>query len=126
MLISAMSAMMERMGPGSVHVLSTRAPRGKPRRMARRVYRQMRRDFMVASPFMLHASVPPLLAGAWAVVRETLFTGEVARGDKEIVAWAVSEANQCPFCVGAHHAAVRAARAEDEALQAMGRGHRIG
>ena len=120
MLIGTMGAMMERMGPMTVHVLKTKAPRGKPRRMARKVYRQMRRDFMVASPFMLHASVPELLAASWAVVRESLFTGEVARGDKEIVAWAVSEANRCPFCVDAHHAAVRAARASDAALEAWG------
>ena len=115
MLISAMSAMMERMGPASVHHLSTRP--GKPRKLARQVYRQMRGDFFVASPFMLHASVPPLLAATWSVVRETLFTGDVPRADKEIVAWAVSKANECPFCVGAHYAAVAAAQVENEAIQ---------
>lgn len=117
MMIGTMSAMMERMGPSSVHVLSTRAPRGTPRKLARKVYRQMRRDFFVASPFVLHASVPELLAGAWSVVRETLFTGEVDRGRKEIVASAVSVANQCPFCVGAHTAAVKAAKVQEDTLQ---------
>lgn len=117
MVITAMSAMMERMGPMSVHVVSTRAPRGGPRRLARRVYRQMRRDFFVASPFVLHASVPELLAGAWSVVRESLFTGNVPRGKKEVVASAVSVANQCPFCIGAHQAAVNSVKADDASLK---------
>lgn len=122
MLISAMGVMMEQMGPMSVHVVSTKAPRGAPARLARRVYRQMRRDFFVASPFSLHASVPELLAGTWSVVRESLFTGDVPRAKKEIVASAVSKANECPFCIGAHQAAVRAARAEDAAIQAWAEG----
>ncbi len=116
MLISAMGAMMESMSAPSVHHLSPPRP-SRAKGLARSVYRQMRRDFMVASPFVLHGPVPELLAAAWVVVRESLFTGEAARGDKEIVAWAVSEANQCPFCVGAHHAAVRAAGARDAALE---------
>lgn len=117
MLIRGMGSMMERIGPASIHFLPSRAPQvGEA--LVKDVYAQMRRDFFVASPFMLHVAVPELLAGTWSLVRESLFTGEVDRGEKEILAWAISRANQCPFCVGAHHAAVRAARAEDEGLEA--------
>lgn len=118
MLIQSMSAMMERViGPRSIHALPARSDDAR----VEQVYAQMRRDFFVASPFMLHASVPPLLAGTWALVRESLFTGRVERGKKEVIAWAVSEANECPFCISAHHAAVKAAQAEDEALAAWAR-----
>ncbi len=118
MLIQSMSAMMERIiGPRSIHALPARSDDDR----VERVYAQMRRDFFVASPFMLHASVPPLLAGTWALVRESLFTGRVARGKKEVIAWAISEANQCPFCIAAHHAAVKAAKEEDAELAAWAR-----
>ena len=118
MLVSAMGAMMEGVvGPMGINHVSSKPPAGG-RKLTRTVFRQMRRDFFVASPFVLHAGVPELLAGTWSLVRETLFTGEVPRGQKEVVAWAVSKANQCPFCVGAHHAAVIAAKAEEEDLQA--------
>ena len=116
-MISAMGAMMERMGPMSVHHVSTRPP-SETRNLADEVYAQMRRDFFVASPFQLHASEPALLAAAWSLVRETLMCGEVPRGEKEVIAWAISAANQCPFCVGAHHAAVKAAEVRNDALQA--------
>jgi len=111
-----MGAMMEGLGPVFINHLSSKPP-PKGAQIADAVFRQMRRDFFVASPFVLHASVPELLAGAWALVRETLFTGDAPRGSKEIVAWAVSGANQCPFCVGAHNAAVAAANVEDPARQ---------
>ena len=62
--------------------------------------RRMRKEFFVASPFVLHSPVPELLAASYVLVRETLFTGEAPRSAKEIVAWSVSEANQCPFWRG--------------------------
>ncbi|MEO1231068.1 MAG: carboxymuconolactone decarboxylase family protein [Myxococcota bacterium] len=118
MLIKAMGAMMERLGPIGIHFVGA-APKTTPGRdQVEAVYQQMRRDFFVASPFVLHASIPGLLAGAWSLVRESLFTGEVDRGKKEIIAWAISRGNECPFCVDAHHAAVRAAEADDAALSA--------
>ncbi len=116
MLISMMSAMMERMGPSSVHVLKPVRP-WRARGLARDVYRRMRKEFFVASPFVLHSPVPELLAASYVVVRETLFTGSAPRSAKEIVAWSVSQANQCPFCVGAHGAAVKATRGSDESLR---------
>jgi len=117
MLIQMMSAMMERLGPSTVHVLKPIRP-WRARGLARDVYKAMRKEFFVAAPFVLHSPVPELLAASWVVIRETLFTGEANRGKKEIVAWSVSEANQCPFCIGAHHAAVRATRSTDDAIRA--------
>lgn len=108
---------MERLGPSSVHVLKPVRP-WRARGLARDVYKRMRKEFFVASPFVLHSPVPELLAASYVLIRETLFTGQAPRSNKEIVAWAVSEANQCPFCVGAHGAAVRATRGSDDALQA--------
>lgn len=116
MLIRAMSAMMERMGPMTIHHVGT-TPSGQGQALVDRVYEQMRRDFFVASPFMLHAGVPELLAGTWSLVRETLFSGQLLRSEKENIAEAVSAANACPFCVGAHHAAVVAAGGPMEAIQ---------
>ncbi len=115
MLIDAMSAMMEQVGPLSVHYLSTKPPADK-RALTDQVLKQMRRDFFVASPFSLHASVPELMAGAWSLVRETLMCGEAPRGRKEIIASGVSNANRCPFCVDAHTAAVIASRTSDASL----------
>lgn len=120
MMIQTMSGMMEAMSAPSVRFINPPKP-SKSTGPSAAIYKQMRRDFMVASPFVLHGSVPDLLAAAWTMVRETLFCGEASRGEKEIVAWAISDANQCPFCVGAHHAAVRASGATDAALEAWAR-----
>lgn len=120
MMIQAMSGMMEAISAPSVRFINPPQPRNSTEPAAA-VYNQMRRDFMVASPFVLHGSVPNLLAAAWTIVRETLFCGEASRGEKEVVAWAISDANQCPFCVGAHHAAVRASKTADTALEAWAR-----
>lgn len=70
------------------------------------VYRQVERDFgMLAPPISLHSPSPPVLAAAWLVLRETLLAGGVAsRAAKEAVATAVSEANDCPYCVEVHSA----------------------
>ncbi len=111
MLISVMSRMMESMAPSSINVVSPPRPR-EADGLADRVYDQMRREFFVAGPFVLHGEVPELLAAAWMVVRETLFVGEADRGEKEAIAVAVSEANRCPFCVDAHTAALKAAQSE--------------
>lgn len=115
MLIDAMSAMMEQMGPLSVHYLSTKPPTDR-RSLADAVTKQIRRDFFVASPFSLHASVPETMAAAWCLVRETLMCGDAPRGRKEIIASGVSNANRCPFCVDAHSAAVVASRTSDASL----------
>lgn len=67
------------------------------------VYQQLKRDLgSVADPIALHASVPELLAGAWAILRETLVAGQVPRSHKEAIAATVSTQNQCPWCVDIH------------------------
>ncbi len=73
-----------------------------------RVYRQMEADFgMVAPPVMLHAAAPDTLAACWSILRETMLApGLVDRSVKEAVAAAVSLANQCPYCVEVHGAAL--------------------
>lgn len=116
MLISSMGKMMEELSPSSVNILKPARP-AKAQGLSELVYAQMRRDFMVVGPFVLHSEVPELLAAAWSLVRETLFVGNVDRGSKETIAWAVSKANRCPFCVDAHFAAVMASDStEDEKL----------
>jgi AhpD family alkylhydroperoxidase len=73
------------------------------------VYAQLQRDLgAVVDPLRLHAPDPALLAGAWAILRETLVAGRVRRGLKEAVAAAVSELNRCPWCVDVHGLMVRA------------------
>lgn len=115
MLIGSMGKMMEELSPSLVNVLKPPRP-AKSKGLNQLVYAQMRRDFMVAAPFVLHSEIPELLAGAWSLVRETLFVGNIDRGSKETVAWAVSKANQCPFCVDAHFAAVRASNNKNDKL----------
>jgi alkylhydroperoxidase/carboxymuconolactone decarboxylase family protein YurZ len=73
------------------------------------VYTQAEQDFgMVAPPVALHSPAPPVLAAAWAMLRETLLvTGQADRAEKEVVAAAVSAANTCPYCVAVHTAAAQ-------------------
>lgn len=68
------------------------------------VYAQMATDFGIerAPTFVVLSTSPPLLTGAWALMRESLLAGRVSRTDKEVVAFGVSLANRCPFCVDAH------------------------
>ena len=67
------------------------------------VYSQIKRDFgRISEPFMIHSPLPKLLAGTWMVCRETELVGNVPRAIKEAVAAAVSQLNQCPYCVDAH------------------------
>jgi AhpD family alkylhydroperoxidase len=67
------------------------------------VYRQMKHDFgMLAEPYILHSPEPELLAGAWALGRESAMPGAVPQHVKEAVAAAVSRTNTCPYCVEAH------------------------
>jgi AhpD family alkylhydroperoxidase len=73
------------------------------------VYAQAERDFgFAAPPLVLHSPAPAALAASWLLLRETLLaTGAVARARKEVVAAAVSVANECPYCIAVHSAAVR-------------------
>ncbi|MGW7200125.1 carboxymuconolactone decarboxylase family protein [Streptomyces chryseus] len=68
------------------------------------VYAQLSTDFGIegASTFVVLSASPPLLTGAWALLRESLLAGRASRTDKQVVAAGVSLANRCPFCVDAH------------------------
>jgi AhpD family alkylhydroperoxidase len=82
---------------------------GEASGLVARVYEQAERDFgLVAPPLVLHSPAPQALAAAWLMLRETLLaTGSAAREHKEVVAAAVSVANECPYCVAVHSSAVR-------------------
>lgn len=81
-------------------------PPRRARGLVADVYAQVERDFgMLAPPVSLHSPSPEVLAAAWLVLRETLLAaGLASRADKEAVATAVSEANDCPYCVEVHGA----------------------
>ena len=116
MLISSMASMMEFIGPSSIKHLDVVAPQSA-KGLVHNVYAQMRKDFFVASPFVLHSIEPEVLVVVWSLVRETLFCGLAPRSHKELVAAGVSRANSCPFCVDAHYSAVRYTKLEDSALE---------
>ncbi|MEU5090360.1 carboxymuconolactone decarboxylase family protein [Streptomyces sp. NPDC021356] len=79
------------------------------------VYAQARREFgIVAPPLALHSPAPETLAAAWLLLRETLLAeGRVGRAAKEAVATAVSQANDCPYCVEVHEATLATLGAAD-------------
>jgi AhpD family alkylhydroperoxidase len=82
-----------------VQAISTRAAHG---RLAE-IYQQIEHGFAVMPPFSLHSPAPDVLAGLWVFLAETLTaSGQVPRRYKESVATAVSQINQCPYCVDAH------------------------
>jgi AhpD family alkylhydroperoxidase len=84
-------------------------PRRRAEGLIAAVYAQVARDFgAVVEPFSLHSPAPALLAGAWAICRESLLAGAAPRHFKEAVASAVSQVNHCPYCVDAHTMMLRA------------------
>src|SRR5262245_30876330 len=88
----------------------TPVPRDAASGLVAQVYAQIKQDLgVVPEPFTLHSPAPDLLAGAWAIFRETLLVGKVRRGIKEALATQVSQANQCPWCVDAHTISLYAA-----------------
>jgi AhpD family alkylhydroperoxidase len=84
----------------------TAVPRDAARGPVAEVYAQARREFgIVAPPLALHSPAPEALVAAWLLLRETLLAeGRVGRAAKEAVATAVSQANDCPYCVEVHEA----------------------
>ncbi len=77
------------------------------RDLARDVIDQADRDFQAATPVTLHLPEPRVMAGVWAVFRESTLAGPVDRAQREAVASTVSSLNRCPFCVDAHSVMVR-------------------
>lgn len=88
---------------------------GSARGLTAQVYDQVEADFLPAPLIALHSPVPPVMAGVWSILRETLLAGNVDRAHKEAVAATVSKANECPFCVDAHTVLLRAASSEEVA-----------
>gem|GEM_PF-259496 len=74
---------------------------GRASGLAARVYRQLDLEFMTVPPITLHHLNPQLMAGVWSACRESLVAGP-DRAMKEMIAVAVSQSNQCPYCVQAH------------------------
>ncbi len=80
----------------------------RPESLVSQVYAQIKHDSGVLSdPFRLHSPVPALLAGMWSIVRETTIVGQVHWSLKEAVAAAVSQTNECPYCVDIHASVAR-------------------
>lgn len=80
------------------------------------LYRQIRRDFQLVPPLTMLSQEPDLLAGMWAIVRESqIVCDRVSRREKEALSAAVSIANDCPYCVDAHLGMLSAADGGREA-----------
>jgi AhpD family alkylhydroperoxidase len=107
-----LAASVERMVGTRVHYVDVVRP-NEATDLVAKVYTQIRSDFLLGDPFALHSTAPEVLAAAWAMVRETLAVGQVARGFKEAVASTVSRTNACPYCVEIHDAMERASRGDE-------------
>lgn len=78
------------------------------------IYKQIRRDFQLVPPLTLFSPSTELLAGAWAVARESqVAVGIVPRATLEAVASAVSTTNECHYCVDAHSGMLHASSDHD-------------
>lgn len=76
--------------------------------LVQRIYRQMNQENAgIHGPFLIHSSVPNLLAGIWALFRETQMASRVPRVDLETIALIIAEQNQCPWCIEAHRTALQ-------------------
>lgn len=87
------------------------------------VYNQVERQFTgpalrapgLDSPFHALSPDPEVLAGTWIAVYESvLVEHRVSRRDKEAIVTAVSEINECQFCVEVHTVLGRAAGGDAE------------
>lgn len=72
--------------------------------LVKRVFDQAGREFQAAPPITLHFPDPSLMAGIWSATRESFIINANGRAMREAVAAAVSELNECPYCVDVHTA----------------------
>lgn len=73
------------------------------------VYAQIARDFLLTDgPLMSLSPAPEILTATWALLREAQIAGRAERSDMEVIATAVSKANDCAYCVDAHTALIHA------------------
>lgn len=78
------------------------------------IYKQIRRDFQLVPPLTLFSPSTELLAGAWAITRETqIAIGTTPRSLLEAVASAVSTTNECHYCIDAHSGMLHASADHD-------------
>jgi AhpD family alkylhydroperoxidase len=94
-------AVFDSQAPKLIKHLDT-VPASTAPELVAQVYGQMRSEFQLVPPVTLHAPHPELLAGVWGMLRETIVAGPVDRTLREVVCEAVSQINQCSFCVDAH------------------------
>lgn len=91
-------------------------PPRRPQGLVAAVLDQMRRELGVTpEAITLHCAIPDLLAVTWACLRETVLApGRLPRASKEAMAVAISRANACPYCIGAHGLMLHALGRGDE------------
>ncbi len=87
--------------PGRIHHLE-RPDYASATGLAKQVIDQMASEFQVAPPVTLHLVQPRLMAGVWAMTRESLVAGDLDRSRREAIAAATAQINECPFCVDVH------------------------
>ena len=75
---------------------------GSDNPLIRKVLEQASREFQLAPPITLHQPAPLLLAGVWGLMREAFVIHSEGRVVREAVAAAVSQLNECPYCVDVH------------------------
>lgn len=65
----------------------------------------------------------PAALKAYLVMAEALGGGHLSAGERELVAIAVAEANQCEYCLAAHHVLGKGAGLNDASMAAARDGH---
>lgn len=73
-----------------------------PHPLASKVLAQAAVEFQVAPPITLHSADPELMADLWCLTREAFIVDGNGRAKREAVAFAVSQLNDCPYCVAVH------------------------
>ncbi len=91
----------------AVRHLVLQAP-SRARGLVEQVYAQVRSDYLLAAPLILHSLQPQLLQGFWGIFRETLLAGSLPRSAKEVIAVEIARLNQCPYCEEAHSLSLEA------------------
>ncbi|MEN8129681.1 MAG: hypothetical protein ABFS45_05705 [Pseudomonadota bacterium] len=81
-----------------------------------KVLDQASREFQVAPPIILHQPAPLLLAGIWGLMRESFVIHSEGRLVREAVAAAISQLNECPYCVDVHTSMHASAGGENDIL----------
>ncbi len=84
----------------------TAVPPEQAQGLVSEVYDEIKREYVLAPPLMLHSPAPKVLAAVWASLRESFVLGQVPRHYKEAISAAVAAINKCPYCIDAHSAAL--------------------